>query len=109
MKALIIVAILVTMGIIFYKYNKDKNLKKLLITLFTFGVIISLAIIGNLTKSIPPLFIAHEILVIIAWASLLVMYVFKNKYYWWWFISPLLTIGLFLLLEFLGGSAHALV
>lgn len=108
MKALIILAILVTLGIIFYKYNKDKNFKKLFISLVTFGGIIALAIAGNLTRAVIPLFIAHEILIIISWGALLFMYVFKDKYCWWWFVSPLVTIGLFLLLEFLGGSAHEL-
>ena len=108
MKALIILAVLLTLGIIFYKYTKDKNVKKLLISLSTFGFIISLAIAGNLTRAIMPIFITHEILVVIAWGALLFMYVFQNKYWWWWVISPLLTIGLFLVLEFIGGSAHEL-
>jgi len=106
MKALIILAILTTLAIIIYKYKKDKNLKKALLSLATFAAIISLAVIGSLMRSIVPLFIAHEILVIIAWGALVFMYVFRDKYCWWWFVSPLLTIGLFLLLEFLGGSAH---
>ncbi len=73
----------------------------------TFAAIISLAIVGNLTRPVMPLFIAHEILIIISWGALFV-YMFKQKYCWWWFAAPLLTIGLFLLLEFLGGSAHEL-
>ena len=108
MKALIVLAILLTLGIIFYKYHTDKNLKKLLISLTTFGAIIVLAIVGNLTRPIMPIFITHEVLIIISWSTLLFMYVFKDKYCWWWFVSPLVTIGLFLLLEFLGGSAHEL-
>jgi len=108
MKVVIVLAILLTLSIIFFKYKKDKNLNKLFITLATFGAIIGLSIVGNLTRSIMPLFIAHEILILIAWGALLFMYVFKNKYCWWWFVSPLLTIGLFLVLEFLGGSAHDL-
>jgi len=107
MKARIIVVILITLGIVFYKFSKDKNLKKLLITLATFGFIISLAVYGNLlTRSVVPIYIAHMVLIIIAWGALLFMYVFKNKYCWWWFVAPLITIALFLGLEFLGGSAH---
>jgi hypothetical protein len=109
MKALIILAILVTLGIIVYKYKKDKNLKKLLITLATFATIMGLAIAGNLTRPVMPLFIAHEILILIAWGALVFMYVFKGKYCWWWFVAPLFTIGLFLVLEFIGGSAHELI
>ncbi|MCF6245166.1 MAG: hypothetical protein L3J43_09030 [Sulfurovum sp.] len=109
MKSLLIVAILATLSLMFFKYQKDENFRKLLISLATFGMIIALAITGNLMRSVIPLFIAHEILIVIAWGVLLIMYVFKGKYYWWWFLSPLFTIGLFFVLEFLGGSAHELV
>ncbi len=107
MKVLIVLVILATLWLIIYKYKKDKNLIKLLITLATFGVIIGLAIVGNLTRPIMPIFLAHIILVIIAWGTA-VKYVLSEKYYWWIIFSPVLTIGLFLLLEFIGGSGHEL-
>ena len=107
MKVLIILVILATLGLIIYKFKKDKNLKKLLISLSTFGVIIALAVVGNLTRPVMPLFIAHALLIIGAWGAALV-YVFKDKYYWWIVFSPVVTIGLFLLLEFIGGSGHEL-
>ena len=108
MKALIILTVLATLAIIIFKFTKDKNIKKLLISLGTFGIIISLAIMGNLTRPIVPIFIAHMILVIGAWGAG-VLYLFKSKYYWWIIFSPLLTIGLFLLLELLTGSGHELI
>jgi len=108
MKALIILAILATVAILFFQYSRNKNLKKLLIALATFGAIISLAVVGNLTRQVFPIFIAHVILIIIAWGGLLV-YMFKDRYYWWILFSPVVTIGLFLLLEFLTGSGHELL
>jgi len=105
MKALIILAILATLAILFFQYTRNKNLKKFLISLVTFGAIISLAVVGNLTRQVFPIFIAHIILIIIAWGGLLV-YMFKDRYYWWILFSPVITIGLFLLLEFLTGSGH---
>ena len=107
MKALIILVILVTLGLIVYKFNKDKNLNKLLISLGTFAVIISLAVLGNLTRPIIPLFLAHAMLIVLAWGAGL-KYVFSEKYYWWIVFAPVLTIGLFFLLEFLDGSANEL-
>ena len=107
MKALIIITILATIAIAFFKYTRDKDAKKLLISMLTFGFIVSLSVVGNLTRPVVPIFIAHEILIIISWAALF-MYIFKDKYCWWWFISPLVTIGLFLLLELITGSGHEL-
>jgi hypothetical protein len=108
MKALIILSILGTLAIIFFQYSRNKNLKKLLIALVTFGIIISLAIVGNLTRQIIPLFMAHIILVIVSWGGL-ILYLIRDKYYWWIIFSPAVTIGLFLLLELLTGSGHELV
>lgn len=105
MKGLIIVAIIMTLGILFLYYFKTKNLKKLLISLGTFGVILGLAVAGNVTRQVLPLFIAHLILLIFAWGGLL-FYLFKDRYYWWILFSPALTIGVFLIMELLTGSGH---
>jgi hypothetical protein len=107
MKVMIVLAILFTVAIVFFKYRKDKNIKKLLLSLGSFAVIISLAVMGNLTRPVVPIYIAHLLLIIFAWAGLL-WYVFKNRYYWWVIFSPVVTIGLFLLLELLTGSGHEL-
>ena len=105
MKALIILAILATLGIIFFQYNRNKDLKKLLIALGSFGLIVSLGVIGNLTRQIIPLFMAHIVLIIVSWGGLMV-YLVRDRYYWWIIFSPVVTIGLFLLLELLTGSGH---
>jgi len=107
-KALIILAILATLGLIFFSYSRKKDLKKLLFSLATFGMIVSLAVVGNLTRSVLPIYITHMILVILAWGGL-VIYIFSRKYYWWLIFSPVVTIGLFLLLEYLEGSRHGIL
>ncbi len=107
MKALIILVILATLAIIFFQYSRNKDLKKLFIALGSFLIIVSLGIMGNLTRQIIPLFMAHIILIVVSWGGLMV-YLVKEKYYWWIIFSPVITIGLFLLLEFLTGSGHEL-
>lgn len=105
MKALIILALFATLGIIFFQYSRNKNLKKLFIALITFAVIISLAVVGNLTRQVMPIYLAHIMLTVISWGGLIV-YLVRDKYYWWIIFSPVVTIGLFLLLELLTGSGH---
>ena len=105
MKALIILAILATLAIIFFSYSRNKDLKKLFIALGSFLLIVSLAIVGNVTRQVMPLFLAHVVLIVVAWGGLMV-YIVRDKYYWWIIFSPLVTIGLFLLLELLTGSGH---
>jgi len=108
MKAFMILGILLTLAMIFLTYRKDKEIKKLLLSLGSFSLIISLAIMGNLTRPVLPIYLAHLILVLFAWMGLWV-YMVKRKYYWWVIVSPIGTIGLFLLLEFLTGSGHSLM
>lgn len=105
MKALIILAILATLAIIFFLYRRNKDLKQLFIALATFGVVISLAVVGNMTRQVIPIFMAHIVLVVLSWGGLL-FFLARDKYYWWLIFSPVVTIGLFLLLELLTGSGH---
>ena len=105
MKALIILVILATLAIIFFTYSRNKDLKKLFIALGSFLLIVSLAIVGNVTRQVMPLFLAHIVLIVVAWGGLMV-YIIRDRYYWWVIFSPLVTIGLFLLLELLTGSGH---
>lgn len=105
MKGLIVLVIMITLGIIFVHYYKTRNFKKLLSLLGTFGLILSLAVMGNITRQIIPLFIAHIILLVFAWGGLLV-YLFKDRYFWWVIFSPIITIGVFLLMELFTGSSH---
>ena len=107
MKALIILSILATLAIIFFQYSRNKDLKKLFIALGSFLLIVSLGIMGNLTRQVIPLFMAHIVLIVLAWGGLMV-YLVRDKYYWWIIFSPVVTIGLFLLLELLTGSGHEL-
>lgn len=105
MKAFIILAILATLAIIFFQYSRNKDLKKLFIALGSFLLIITLGVMGNLTRQVIPLFMAHIVLIVIAWGGLM-FYLLRDRYYWWIIFSPVITIGLFLLLELLTGSGH---
>jgi len=108
MKALIILAIIATLVGIFLHYKRHNDVKKTGVALATFVAILSLAVLGNLTRQVIPLFMAHIILIVGAWGALIV-YLIRDRYYWWVIFSPVVTIGLFLLLEFTTGSGHELM
>ncbi len=105
MKALLILAVLLTFGLIFLLYRRNRDSKKLLISLLTFIALISLGIMGNITRPIIPLFLAHIVLIVFAWLGLL-YYFFRDKYVWWLIFSPVITIVLFIALSLLEGSRY---
>ncbi len=105
MKVLLIGMILVTLAMIFLQYKRGRDGKKLLLSLGSFAVVITLAVMGNLTRPVIPLFIAHLVLLVLAWGSVL-WYILRDRFYWWLILSPIVTIVLFLVMEILMGSGH---
>jgi hypothetical protein len=104
MKVWIFLIVLLTLGAIVWSYQKEKNLQKLLLSLGSFLLIVALGIAGSITMLIVPIFLTHWVLVLFAWGGLW-LYIVRGKYYWWVICSPLFTLGIFLLLAFLEGSA----
>ena len=105
MKVLIVIAILATFGLIFLLYSRNKDLKKLFVSLGSFILIISLGIMGNITRPVIPLFLAHILLVVFAWGALL-YYLIRGRYVWWAVFSPVVTIVLFVALSILDGARY---
>ncbi len=106
MKALVILAILATFVMIFVTYNKNKDLKKLFITLGSFIVLLYLLWIGfRVSVAIFPLKIANIVLGFFAWGSI-VYYILRDRYVWWAIFSPLLVSLSFVLFSLIGGSRY---
>ncbi len=105
MKALLILAILLTFGLIFLRYRRNRNGRQLLVSLGSFILLISLGIMGNITRPIIPLFLAHIVLIVFAWLGLL-YYMFRGRYVWWLIFSPVATIVLFIALSLIEGSRY---
>jgi hypothetical protein len=103
MKAMIILAVLLTVVSIGLSFYRSRDWKKLLISLGVFAFILVLSGLGNMTRSVIPLFIAHFVLIVFAWAALL-YYIAKGKLYWQVVAAPVVTILFFLFLERVIGS-----
>ncbi len=103
MKLLLILIILLNIFLIFYIQKRDRDIKK---TLFVFGLFTSLSIMatfGMMTKAVISIFILHIIFIVISWGSIL-WYIFRDKYYSHLHLSPLITLSLYMIGEFLFGS-----
>jgi hypothetical protein len=105
MKALLVIAILLTFGLIFFLYSRNKDMKKLFIALGSFVFIIALGIVGNITRPVIPFFLAHIVLIVFAWAGLL-YYMMRDRYVWWLILSPVVTIVLFVIWSLVAGSRY---
>ncbi len=105
MKALVVILVIATLAAAVLRYRRTKELKKLLVTLGLFAVVISLGFAGNIVRAIMPLFLIHIVLILFAWGALL-YYILRDRLYLWAIFSPLTTIILFLVMEQLVGSAH---
>jgi len=103
MKFLIILLIFITIALIALLFYKNRDIKKLIISIIIFTLISIFAGLGNMTRSIIPLFISHFILVSISWGSFLV-YIITDKLYIKVILSPIITIGIYILLVYLVGS-----
>ncbi len=106
MRALIVLAILATLGSIGIRFRSDRDWKRLLISFGLFAIVLSTVGAGGMMRSVAPLFIAHYILVLVAWSALAV-YIMREKLYLPLIFSPMATILLFLILEHFIGSAGA--
>jgi len=106
MKTLIILAILATFVMAFVSYNKNRNLKKLVITLGSFIVMLYLLWVGfRVSIAIFPLKIANIVLGFFAWGGI-VYYMLRDRYVWWVIFSPLLVPLLFVIFSLIGGSRY---
>ncbi len=106
MKAIITVAILATFVMIFVTYNKNKDIKKLLITVLSFIGLLYLLWVGfRVSIAIFPLKIANIVLGFFAWGGI-VYYILRDRYVWWVISSPLLVPLSFVLFSLIGGSRY---
>jgi hypothetical protein len=89
---------------ILLQYLKNKDKKKLFISLATVLLLLVLFVMGNMTKSVIFLYWIHKVLMLFSFGGLWV-YLFRDKYYIWVIFSPLSTILLTLVVEYTFGAS----
>lgn len=103
MKALIILAILLALGLIFLIYKRESDIQKMLFSLFILISIFSLAIIGNVMRSLIVLFLAHFVALLFSYGGL-IYYIFTSRKQWILWLLPLGTLVLYILFAWIGNE-----
>ena len=103
MKAVIVLAILFSIGLIVLMYKREDDVQKMAFSFFILLAIIGLAVVGNVMRSVMPLFLAHIVALIVAYGGL-VYYVFRDKTQWILWLLPLATLILYVLIAWIGNE-----
>ena len=103
MKALIILAIFLALGLIYLTYKREADTTKMLFSLFILFSIMSLALVGNVMRSLMPLFLAHIMALMVSYSGL-IYYVFRDRKQWLLWLFPVGTLTLYILLAWIGNE-----
>jgi hypothetical protein len=103
MKFLLVLAPLIVAALSYVMYKEDGNIKKLIISFLLLWAVITLAIVGNVMRSLTPLFLTHIVAIVIAYAGT-VYYVLKGKFIWLALVAPIITMLLYLIFVWIGNE-----
>ena len=103
MKFLLVLAPLIVAALSYVMYKEEGNVKKLIITFLLLWAVITLALVGNVMRSLSVLFILHIIAIIMAYGAT-VYYVLKGKFIWFALLSPIITMLIYLIFVWIGNE-----
>jgi len=103
MKFLLVLAPLIVAALAYVMYKEDSNIKKLIISFLLLWAVITLAVVGNIMRSLMPLFLTHMVAIVIAYGGT-IYYVLKGRFIWLALVAPILTMLLYLTLVWLGNE-----
>ncbi len=103
MKVLIVLSILLAISVIVLMYKREDNVQKMAFSFLILLAIIGLAVLGNVMRSLIPLYLAHIIALIIAYGGL-IYYIFKEKRQWILWLLPLATLILYVVVAWVGNE-----
>ena len=103
MKYLIVLLPLIVIAFIYIMFRRDGDVTKAVISSFLLLLVISLSIMGNIMRSIIPLFLTHIVAIIFAYGAT-IYYIFREKIVWLALVAPLLTMMLYLFLVWVGNE-----
>lgn len=103
MKYLLVLAPLIIIALNYVMYKEDGNIKKLIISFLLLWAVVTLAIIGNVMRSLLPLFLTHIVAIAFAYGGT-IYYVLRGKFIWLALLAPVLTMLIYLILAWIGNE-----
>ena len=107
MKILVVLALFLAIGLISLSYKRENNIQKLLFSLMVLAAIITFAVVGNMMRSIMPLFLAHIMALILAYGGL-IYYVLRARTQWILWLLPVLTLLFYIFLAWIGNEHNVI-
>ena len=103
MKFVIVLLPLIAIAFIYIMFRRDGDVKKVVISSFLLVGVISLSIMGNIMRSIIPLFLTHIVAIVFAYGAT-IYYILRGKFVWLALVAPLATMLLYLFLVWVGNE-----
>jgi len=103
MRAIIILAILLAIGLIILVYKRESDTEKMLFSFFILISILSLALVGTVMRSLVVLFLTHFLALVFSYGGL-IYYIFTSKKQWILWILPIGTLVLYVFLAWIGNE-----
>ena len=103
MKYLIIILPLVVIAFIYFMFKRDRDIEKAIISSLLLLAVVALEIMGNIMRSVLPLFLTHIVAVIFAYGAT-IYYIFREKFIWLALVAPLATMIFYLFLVWVGNE-----
>lgn len=103
MKFLLILAPLIVAALAYVMYKEDGSVKKLIISFLLLWAVVTLAIVGNIMRSISPMFLTHIVAIVIAYGAT-IYYVLKGKFIWLALVAPVVTMIVYLFFAWMGNE-----
>jgi len=94
-------ALVLAIGLIYFFYQREKDVSKLLLSSFVLIGIITLGVVGNIMRSLIVLYIIHDVAILLSYGGLL-YYIVRDKTQWLLWSLPVASLILYLSILWIG-------
>jgi hypothetical protein len=98
-----IIAPIIAIVLIYLRYKKEDDIKKMIISFLLLWALITLGLMGMVMLSMKMLFALHLVAILIAYGAI-IFYILRNRFIWIGLLSPVATMVLYLILVWIGNE-----